>query len=151
MQQFGFDRGLALGYAMAAAPLAGRLMTLRPPWSVGTLAQAAGLAALADNGHSASTLDCVAAERAILAAGLAKLPGVRVYPGAANYLLVRLDGEMTAPLLQELLLPGRILIRDCSNFTGLDERFFRVAVRGREDNERLLAALGKILAHSSTI
>ena len=71
--------------------------------------------------------------------------GVRVWPGAANYLLARLDGGMTAAQLQERLLPERILIRDCANFHGLDGRFFRVAVRSREENERLLAALGEIL------
>jgi threonine-phosphate decarboxylase len=145
MTKFYAMPGLRLGYALAAAPLAERLMALRPPWSVGTLAQVAGLAALADGGHSARTLDCVAAERTFLMKELAKLPGVWVYPGAANYLLVRLDGEMTAPLLQELLLSGRVLIRDCANFAGLDERFFRVAVRGRAENARLLAALGDIL------
>lgn len=141
MTKFYAMPGLRLGYALAAAPLTERLMALRPPWSVGTLAQAAGLAALDDGGHSARTLDCVAAERDFLVEGLTELPGVRVYPGAANYLLVRLDGGLTAAGLQERLLPERILIRDCANFAGLDGRFFRVAVRSREENERLLAAL----------
>ncbi|HEY6873824.1 MAG TPA: threonine-phosphate decarboxylase CobD [Geobacteraceae bacterium] len=141
MTKFYAMPGLRLGCALAAAPLAERLMALRPPWSVGTLAQAAGIAALADGGHGARTLGCVAAERAVLLEGLAGLPGVRVYPGAANYLLVRLTNGMTAASLQERLLPERILIRDCANFAGLDERFFRVAVRSREENGRLLAAL----------
>src|SRR6266567_7851536 len=88
MTKFYAMPGLRLGYALAAAPLTERLMALRPPWSVGTLAQAAGLAALADLAHGASTLAYVAAERAVLAAALAELRGVRVYPGAANYLLV---------------------------------------------------------------
>ena len=111
----------------------------------GTLAQAAGLAALADNGHSARTLDCVAGERDFLVEELTELPGVRVYPGAANYLLVRLDGGLAAASLQERLLPERILIRDCASFAGLDGRFFRVAVRGREENGRLLAALKGVM------
>ena len=52
---------------------------------------------------------------------------------------------MTAAELQERLLPERLLIRDCAGFAGLDGRFFRVAVRTRGENERLLAALGEIL------
>jgi len=144
MTKFYAMPGLRLGYALAAAPLAERLSMIRPPWSVGTLAQAAGLAALADGGHAARTREFVDGERTFLAAGLAELPGVRVYPGAANYLLARLDGGVTTAVLQERVLPERILIRDCANFEGLDGRFFRVAVRGREENERLLAALGNL-------
>lgn len=143
MTKFYAIPGLRLGYVLAAASLVERLSPLRPPWSVGTLAQVAGLAALADGEHVARTLAFAAEERAFLAAGLAALPGVRVYQGAANYLLARLDGGVTTAGLQERLLPEHILIRDCANFRGLDERFFRVAVRSREENERLLAALGE--------
>jgi len=138
--------GLRLGYALAAAPLAGRLAELRMPWSVNTPAQAAGLAALADEVFAVRSRSFVAAERAFLLKGLEKLPGVRVWPGAANYLLARLEAGMTAAALQERLLSGRILIRDCANFEGLDGHFFRVAVRTREENERLLKALAAILA-----
>jgi threonine-phosphate decarboxylase len=148
MTKFYAMPGLRLGYALASAPLVERLAALRPPWSVGTLAQAAGLSALADGGHAARTLDCVAVERAFLAVGLAALPGVRLYPGAANYLLARLDGGLAAAELQNRLIKERILVRDCANFAGLDGRFFRVAVRTREENGWLLAALGKVLGEA---
>ena len=141
---YGFP-GLRLGYALASNALTERLASLRLPWGVNTLAQAAGLAALADEGHALRSRAYVAEERAFLEAGFSSLRGVRVWPGAANYLLARLDGGMTAAELQELLLPECILIRDCANFHGLAGRFFRVAVRRREENERLLAALGEIL------
>lgn len=141
MTKFYAFPGLRLGYALAAVPLAQRLAALRLPWGVNTLAQAAGIAALADGGHGARTIACVAAERAFLTAGLAKLPGVRLYPGAANYLLGRLEDGLTAASLQVRLLTSRILIRNCANFPGLGDSFFRVAVRSREENERLLAAL----------
>ena len=145
MTKFYAIPGLRLGYALAAAPLAARLAALRMPWSVNTLAQAAGLAALADDGHAGRTLAWLTEEREFLCAGLSALPGLRVWPGAANYLLARLDGGMTAAQLQERLLPERILIRDCANFHGLDGRFFRVAVRTRQENERLVDALREIL------
>ncbi|HLO25803.1 MAG TPA: threonine-phosphate decarboxylase CobD [Geobacteraceae bacterium] len=141
---YGFP-GLRLGYALAAPSLTERLVTLRLPWGVSTLAQAAGLAALADNTHAGRSRAFVAEERTFLMNGLCDLPGVRLWPGAANYVLARLDGGMTAAGLQGRLLPERILIRDCGNFHGLDGHFFRVAVRTREENERLLAALGHAL------
>jgi threonine-phosphate decarboxylase len=70
---------------------------------------------------------------------------VTVYPGAANYLLAELNGGMTAAELQRALLARRLLIRDCAGFAGLDDRFFRVAVRTGRENELLLAALGDVL------
>jgi threonine-phosphate decarboxylase len=68
------------------------------------------------------------------------------FPGVVNYLLVKLTlPGLTAAGLRQRLLAHRIVIRDASNFRGLDERFFRLAVRGRHDHERLLAALEQCL------
>ena len=141
---YGFP-GLRLGYALAAPPLAARLAAIRPPWSVNTLAQEAGIAALADPEYAEKTRAYVALERERLAAGLAALRGVEVYPGAANYLLAELTNGMTAAELQRALLSRRLLIRDCAGFAGLDGRFFRVAVRTGQENGLLLAALDEIL------
>lgn len=136
---FGFP-GIRLGYSLAPEWVTTRAKRLLPPWSVGTLAQAAGLAALADAGHSRLTRDWVASERSRLAARLGALPEVQLFPGAANYLLLRLEnGSATA--LKEQLLAKRLLIRDCGNFSGLDDRYFRIAVRTTAENDRLLAAL----------
>lgn len=140
--------GLRLGYAVATPDIIGRLDGLIPPWSVGTLAQAAGVAALADDGYRERTLALVAAEREYLSAALASLPGLRPYPSAANYLLVELTSGLTAADLAGRLLRRRILIRDCATFPGLDERFFRVAVRARRENDRLLAELERSLRSS---
>jgi threonine-phosphate decarboxylase len=134
---FGFP-GLRLGYALGSKGLIAGLERLRPPWSVGTLAQAAGVAALADREHETRTREIVATGRQQLVEGLATIPGLTIYPGAANYLLVALPGGMAASELRRRLLGERILIRDCGNFAGLDGRYFRVAVRSRGENERLL-------------
>jgi len=146
MTKFYAFPGLRLGYTLASALLTQRLSALCLPWGVNTLAQTAGIAALADGGFGMRSRTYVAEEREFLAARLGALRGVRVWPGAANYLLARLDGGMTAAGLQERLLPERILIRDCADFHGLDGCFFRVAVRTRAENERLLAALTAAIA-----
>jgi threonine-phosphate decarboxylase len=141
---FGFP-GLRLGYVMAAPALVARLQQLLPPWNVGVLAQAAGLAALADREHCLKTREFVDRERKRLAERLARIPGLKLFEGAANYLLLQIACGMTAAVLQEELLAERILIRDCSNFSGLDESFFRVAVRSEAENDRLLQALARAL------
>jgi threonine-phosphate decarboxylase len=141
---YGFP-GLRLGYALGGRGTSAGLERLRPPWSVGTLAQAAGLAALADRDHEQRTRAVVASERRRLQEGLARIPGLTVYPGAANYLLVAITTGPTAAQLRHRLLGERILVRDCGNFTGLDGRYFRVAVRSGRENERLLQVLAEAL------
>jgi threonine-phosphate decarboxylase len=72
---------------------------------------------------------------------LAKVPYIdEVYPSSANYLLVRLKG-VDAPTLQSRLKPYKILIRDCSNFTLLDSRYIRIAIKDMDSIDRLKEAL----------
>nr|VFJ93915.1 MAG: adenosylcobyric acid synthase (glutamine-hydrolysing) [Candidatus Kentron sp. H]VFJ94686.1 MAG: adenosylcobyric acid synthase (glutamine-hydrolysing) [Candidatus Kentron sp. H]VFK01218.1 MAG: adenosylcobyric acid synthase (glutamine-hydrolysing) [Candidatus Kentron sp. H] len=150
MTKFHAIPGLRLGYALAPTPLARRLSAYLPPWSVGTLAQAAGVAALEDTAYAHRTRETVARLREGLQGGLADLGGLTVYPSAANYLLVRLDGtDFDAPTLARQLLAHRIAIRVCDNYPGLDTRYFRVAVRTEEENQQLLDTLNRVLSPRS--
>ena len=134
--------GLRLGCAFAAPELAQRIRDALPPWEVNTVAQFAGTAALADHAHADATRELITAERRLLSDTLQRLPGLRLFPSSANYLLLELTGAMHAPqLCERLLRTHRIMARDCSNFSGLGDRFLRVAVRSRAENERLIEAL----------
>jgi threonine-phosphate decarboxylase len=141
--------GLRLGYALGSPEVIAGLAALRQPWSVNTPAQLAGLAALADNDYRQRTRQLVAAERDFLAEGLAAINGLIPYPAAANYLLVEITRGPSAVELRRSLLGRGILIRDCATFYGLDGRFFRVAVRRREENVRLLDQLALALSRVS--
>jgi len=141
---FGFP-GIRIGYSIASAEVTSRLRYFLPPWNVGAIPQAAALAALGDSAHSRSTLKLVDKERRHLAASLSGLKGLHVFESAANYLLVRLDSGLTATELQVRLLQELILIRDCSDFEGLDNHFFRVAVKKRAQNRKLLQAIAGAL------
>ncbi|BCG48707.1 L-threonine 3-O-phosphate decarboxylase [Citrifermentans bremense] len=143
MTKFFAIPGLRLGYAIAAPETVEAIAALQDPWSVNTAAQVAGVAALMDAGYCARTREYVDAERERLARGLSAIPGLRVFPSRANYLLVEICDGRSARELRERLTPEGVLVRDCGNFEGLDGRFFRVAVRLREENERLLELLGK--------
>ena len=138
--------GLRLGYLLAAPELIARLAAMQEPWSVSTLAQAVGRACLQDQDYMARTRSLVSEARRHLYQGLQALPGLTPFPGEANYLLAKLTlPGWTARRLREGLLSRGIIIRDASNFKGLDERYIRVAVRRLEDNDRLLAALAACL------
>ncbi len=75
--------------------------------------------------------------------GLGEIPGLRVVPSQANYLLVELTNGMAAKELTEILLHRhRILIKDLTAKPQMNGRqFVRVAVRSREDNRELTEAL----------
>jgi len=141
---FGFP-GIRIGYSIASTEVTARLKQFLPPWNVGVIPQAAALAALADREHSRRTLELVSKERRALIAALSRIEGLEVYESVANYLLIRLDSGLTAAALQENLLKELILIRDCSDFEGLDKRFFRVAVKNRSQNKKLLQAIAGAL------
>ena len=66
-----------------------------------------------------------------------------VFESSANYLLVKLK-NLKAKEFQELLKPYKIMVRDCSNFDFLDERFIRIAVKSSNANEILQKALEEI-------
>lgn len=149
MTKFFAIPGLRLGYGIGHVDVIRQCADQLEPWSVNTPAQIAGVASLADAGYRERTVRSVSTERAALAQGLADLPGLAPFPSAANYLLVEMRNGFTAAELKSRLLDKRILIRDCSNYRGLDGRYFRVAVRSKEENRRLLDALGEVLQASA--
>ena len=137
--------GVRLGYLAADAELAQAIRDELPAWSVNAFALAAAQAVFADTSDfTAQTRAENAERRADLAAALSSLPGIEVYPSAANYVLFRWPG---APrnLLGILLKRFGIAVRDCSNYHGLkDGSWFRAAVRFPEDHRRLAEALSAI-------
>jgi len=138
--------GMRLGFLLGAPELVAHLSGEQVPWSVNSMAQVMGRACLADLQYMSRTRTLINRERQFLLHRLAALPGLTSFPSAVNYLLVKLTRPgMTAAALREQMLAHGIVIRDASNFRGLDERFFRMAVRSRKENERLLQALEQCL------
>ncbi len=134
--------GLRLGFMVADSPVAARMREQLPPWSVNSLAQAVGAHLFEDPEYPLRTRALIAEQRAWLEEALAQLPGIKVFHGEANFLLVHLDHpKMDTRALAETLLAHGIIIRVCENFRELDAHYFRVAVRTPEENQRLMAAL----------
>lgn len=126
--------GLRLGALISAdTGLAG---AFQPSWSVNAVAAAAGIAAASDQAFTKSSISEVTWLREDLYAELEALPGIRPYPGAANFLLV--EGPDT---LTERLARRRVLVRSCEPFLGLGTGYFRVAVRTMEENRLLVEAI----------
>ena len=133
--------GLRLGYALCGSTsLAEKLQVSAQPWVVSNIAQAAGVAALRETAYITKLRTLIGAERARLIPLLEGLQ-LRVIPGEANFLLFRAED----PALSEKLRQRGILIRPCGNFAGLDENWYRAAVRTHAENDQLLRALGEVL------
>jgi threonine-phosphate decarboxylase len=142
---FGFP-GLRLGYLATHADLARRIRAELAPWSVSQLAMLAGLAALDDESFQRRTAEWKRELHydAYMGPLLAAAPWVQSVLGDTNFELWRLRGLSAARLCTELVEHG-IIIRDASNFVGLDERYVRVAKGTPQQNERLFAALREIV------
>ncbi len=151
MTKFWSVPGLRLGLLFAAQEQIMRVGKGLPAWSVNGVAQRVGERCLRDLPYAARTRSEVRRLREELAVGLGFLPGLKVFPSEANFLLCRIErlGGSAEPLV-ERLLGERIAIRSCANFTGLDERYFRVAVRSAEENARLLAAMERAFGVAPT-
>jgi len=142
--------GVRAGYLLAPEGTVAAARAARQPWSVnGPACAALGAWARrtsASGGAEAATIARrVAAARAELAAALGCLPGVRVWPSAANFLLLRVpDG----PAVHAGLGRRGIAVRPAGTFPGLTVDHLRLAVRDPPDNRRLVEALRATLEGS---
>jgi threonine-phosphate decarboxylase len=131
--------GLRIGFAISDAPTVGRLRGAMQPWPLNCVGEAFAVAcASCPEPFLSESAQKIAPERARLTAGLETL-GYRPYNSTVNFILV--ESRTPASSLYERLQKKRILIRRCSNFQGLDDFYFRIAVRDAPDNDALLEAL----------
>lgn len=139
--------GLRLGAVAAAPALLRQVRRVKDPWSVNALAQVAALAALRDTAHIEDSFRAMAHLRRHLLHLLSALPGLKIWPPAANFVLLRLEkAGWTADRFTDALARRGVLVRNAANFTGLDERYIRVAVRSEAENAALYRAMQEVLA-----
>jgi len=139
MTKFYALSGLRIGYGVFPQHLIKALNEHKEPWTVNMLAQKAGLAALKDRTYRDKTFRLMNREKRFLENGFKKI-GVTFYHSDANFYLLKInDAE---GLCRGLRKKG-ILVRDCSNFRGLDSRYIRIAVKAHEENTMLLKELAE--------
>ena len=134
--------GLRIGYGVFPMALARQMKNHKEPWSINTLAQKAGIAAINDRRYGERTGAVIATEKKFIERELIFL-GIEYIPSDVNYYLLRIEHA------QEVALALRkigILVRDCSNFPGLDGSYIRVAVRSQQENMALLKEFGRLCA-----
>lgn len=131
--------GVRLGYGLCGnRALLEKMESVCQPWNVSSIAQAAGLAALKETKYVEAGRKLTFEELAYLKKELSAL-GYFVYPSQANY--VFFEGPED---LYDNLERKKILIRDCSNYSGLSKGYYRVAVKNHQDNRQLIQALQEL-------
>lgn len=139
--------GLRVGYAVARHTVIRQLRQQLPPWSISMMGQIAARAALSDAAHARKSLQFMARERERFKKLLAALPGCSVLPTYANYFLMELPRGWHAREVTEQLRNEGLLVRDCSSVPGCNTRSIRLAVRARQENDRLIQVLSNLLRH----
>lgn len=131
--------GVRLGYGLCGNyGLLEKMENVCQPWNVSSMAQAAGMAALKEREYVKAGRKVTFEELAYLKKELEAL-GYPVFPSQANYVFFRGPSD-----LYEQLEKKKILIRDCSNYTGLSRGYFRVAVKSHLENQLLIRALKEL-------
>ena len=136
--------GLRIGYAIACEQLVELMKKAKLPFNTSTLAQQAALAALDDLGYVKWVVEEVKKGRDLLYRGMEALSGVKPYQSQANFLLVEVSSS--ASELHNRLLEKGIAVRLLRNRGLVPDRFLRVTVGLREENELFLEALEEVLS-----
>jgi histidinol-phosphate aminotransferase len=134
--------GIRLGYMSAAAPLLKEFDKVRPPYNINVLTEATAAFMLEHSDVLDAQAAAICVERERLSAAMAALPGVAVFPSAANFILLRISRpELTGAQVFERLLERRVLVKNVGRMHALLENCLRVTVSTPSENAQFLAAL----------
>ncbi len=137
--------GLRIGYGVFPLHIIGKIKEYKEPWSVNSLAERAAIAALKDMKYREETIRVIRKEKQFLIKSFEKL-GIEFLDSAANFYLLKIAN---AGDIYHALKTRGVLIRDCSNFKGLDSTYIRVAVKSHKENMRLIKELSGLLSLDS--
>jgi len=144
--------GLRIGYLVAHKDTVSKLRKHRCPWNTNSLAQLAAELVLENKEYVERSMRLIEKERKFLSNEIAKCGRFEPYFSLANFLFIKIkDANTTSSLLRKRLIQKGILIRDCSNFRGLNNKFIRIAVRSRKENLKLIKALRNVRSETSNI
>ena len=129
--------GLRLGYAIASPSLIDRISCMRMPWSVNGMAIAAG-EYLVNRADKSYNINAYLQDAERLRRQLNEIEGITVIPSHTHFFLVRLERGTSSELKTFLAENCGLLIRDASNFSGLDNRYVRISAQQPAANDLLV-------------
>lgn len=142
--------GLRLGFAGTNLELSKRLHLAKDPWNVNSLAQAAGLAAIAATDYQLRSRQLLAKEQAAFELASKNFPKIKFYRPTVNFILANLASiPLTAEIMQQRCRQAGILIRNCANYPGLNDYYVRFAIKDSAANQALFVAIKNIVGDNN--
>ena len=134
--------GVRIGFGIGSPDLVTVLKNVIMPWSVNSLAMFATAVAIKDTEFIKKSRLLVSKSRKEMMDMFQSIPWLKVHPSETNFLLIEvIQGDLTSTQVKEGLAKKGLLIRDCKDFDGLNNKFFRVTVRRPEENKKLIDSI----------
>ncbi|MCR5657159.1 MAG: histidinol-phosphate aminotransferase family protein [Butyrivibrio sp.] len=134
--------GARVGFGISSPEIIKEIRKYLPEWNMSVFSERAGEACaevLIKTDFVHKSISLIRTERDYLFNEL-KSMGIKVYPSDANFLLINCGED-----LYEKLLNKGILIRECSNFTGLEKNYYRVAIKDHKANDLFIRSIKDVL------
>ena len=149
--------GLRLGYGICFNNnLLKKMLEKKEPWSVNNIADLAGKTVLDDENYIQKTKEWIKDQKKYMYENLNKIEGLRAYKTEVNFILLKIEDNLLkkgldVKNLRKKMLEKGILIRDASNFIYLDKHYFRLAIKDKLNNEKVIETLTSILKNYKKI
>ena len=143
--------GLRLGYGICFNKnLLKKMLEKKEPWSVNNIADLAGQTVLDDENYIQKTKEWIKDQKKYMYENLNKIEGLRAYKTEVNFILLKIEDNLLekgldVKNLRKKMLEKGILIRDASNFIYLDKHYFRLAIKDKLNNKKVIESLSSIL------
>ena len=143
--------GLRLGYGICFNNnLLKKMLEKKEPWSVNNIADLAGKTVLDDENYIQKTKEWIKDQKKYMYENLNKIEGLRAYKTEVNFILLKIEDNLLekgldVKNLRKKMLEKGILIRDASNFIYLNKHYFRLAIKDKLNNEKVIETLTSIL------
>lgn len=148
--------GVRMGYVLGAPEVIRELIKVRQPYSVDAVSQAIARVVCANRQRFQPGIQRIVAERDRMQVVLASIPGIKAFPSAANYILIRLFDEEGSPSPQlasaawEYLFARGILVRDFSSAPRL-EGCLRVSMGEPAHNDEFVRLLREFMVRGQAV
>lgn len=138
--------GLRLGYGLTSnKEIIKKIYNYKEPWTINSFADTLSNYIFKDKKYIKDSKKYYIDERKFMISELRSINSIQVHDTDTNFILIRLNNKSAKEIKVELLRRYNILIRDASNFIGLDDRYIRIAIKSRKENEILISGMKKIL------
>lgn len=138
--------GIRLGYGISSnRELLQKMYDEKEPWTINSFADSGSDFIFKEDEYIRKSKEYFSKERICMINEINKIDGIKAFNSDANFILVRFENRNVLDVKENLLKRAGLLIRDASNFIGLDSSFARVAIKNHEQNTVLVDALRSVL------